>query len=425
MPYLSELLNAPVVDTYHERIGKVIDVIATPTSPYPTVSGITVSSGRATWRVPWGDISQLDGKTTVLTVGRSRLTVDHLPLPEHDLRLVHDVLDKQIVDVDGLRLVRANDLQLTNHYGHLHVMGIDVSGKALIRRLGMGALAQRVASRLPDTMISWDDVESVTSGTSAIRLRVPGRSLATVHPADLAAVVDQMPVAEGSALMEALDPETAADTLEEVTPERQVSLLQGMESGKAADILEAMGPDDAADVLGDMAGAKAEELLNLMEAPEAQEVQELLGYQEDSAGGIMTTDYLAVAVDLTAQATIDELRATKRIVEMAYYVYVVDDHVSEQLVGVVSLHALIMADPAAPLRNVMTANPITVNVNDHQNDVARVIARYNLLSVPVVDNANRLQGVVTVDDAIDILLPTAWKKRLPRVFGHVPASTPR
>lgn len=418
MPFLSELLNAPVLDRRHERIGKVAEVLASPTLPYPTVSGITISSGKATWRVPWGEVAQLNARETQLNVDRQELAADVSSPADRDLRLMRDVLDKQIVDVDGVRLVRANDLHLTQHNGHMHVMGIDVSGKALIRRLGMGALAQRVASRLPDTMISWENVEAVTTGSSAVRLKVSGRTLATVHPADLASVVDQLPVAEGSALMEALDTETAADTMEEVAPERQVSLLQGMESGKAADILEAMGPDDAADVLGDMADAKAEELLNLMEAPEAREVQELLGYPEDSAGGIMTTDYLAAPEDLTAQAAIDELRAKKSPVEMAYYVYVVQDRESERLVGVVTLHDLILADPASPLRSVMAANPIAVNVHDHQHDVARVIGRYNLMAVPVVNDEYRLQGIVTVDDAIDILLPTAWKKRLPRVFAR-------
>lgn len=417
MPFLSELMNAPVLDMNHERVGKVTDVLVRPTLPYPTVSSVDVHTGRGVVTVPWSAVNRFGPSEVVLSVPRSDVKSNGNAGNDGQVRLVRDVLDKQILDADGSRLIRANDLQLTRHNGSVHLVGIDISGKALIRRLGLGPLARKVAARMPDTLISWDDVDQIGGG-APVRLKVSGRSLAKVHPADLAALVDQLSVDEGRALVQALDTETAADTLEEVTPERQVSLLQDMESGRAADILEAMGPDDAADVLGDMADAKAQELLGLMEAPEAQEVQELLGYPEDSAGGIMTTDYLAVPEQMTAQETIEELRANRAPAEMAYYVYVLADRAGERLVGVVSLRELILANPQAILTDVMTRNLITVNVRDHQNDVARVIAKYNLLAVPVVDNDNRLQGVVTVDDAVDILLPTAWKKRLPRVFAR-------
>ena len=419
MPFVSELLNAPVFDAVRERLGKVTDVLVQATTPYPTVSSIEVSAGRSPQLIPWTLIRDFGPKEVALTVSRDQVPSDRsTAAPQGQIRLVRDVLDKQILDSEGSRLIRANDLQLARHNGSVHLVGIDVSGKALIRRLGLGPLARRVAQRMPDTVISWDDVDQIGAGGAPVRLKVSGRTLATVHPADLAALVDQLSVDEGRAFVQALDTETAADTLEEVTPERQVSLLQEMESGRAADILEAMGPDDAADVLGDMADAKARELLGLMEGPEAREVRELLGYPEDSAGGIMTTDYLAVPQRMTAQETIDELRANRAPAEMAYYVYVLEDREGERLTGVVSLRELILADPARPLTEVMRHNPITVTVRDDQNDVARLIAKYNLLAVPVVDDEHRLQGVVTVDDAIDILLPTAWKKRLPRVFAR-------
>ena len=422
MPFVSEVVNAPVFDARRERIGKITDVLVQPTIPYPTVSAVEVTAGRNVLLVPWSLISQFNAEAVTISVARGEVPTHGVPSGNGQVRLVRDVLDKQILDAEGSRLIRANDLQLAQSNGSVHLVGIDISGKALIRRLGLGPLARKVAQRMPDTVISWDDVDRFGGSGAPVRLKVSGRSLATTHPADLAALVDQLSVAEGRALVQALDDETAADTLEEVTPERQVSLLQDMESGRAADILEAMGPDDAADVLGDMADAKARELLGLMEDAEAREVRELLGYPEDSAGGIMTTDYLAVPQRMTAQQTIDELRANRAPAEMAYYVYVLEDRESERLTGVVSLRELILADPSKPLTEVMTHNPITVNVNDHQDDVARLIAKYNLLAVPVIDDQRRLQGVVTVDDAIDILLPTAWKKRLPRVFARQPVS---
>ncbi len=189
-----------------------------------------------------------------------------------------------------------------------------------------------------------------------------------------------------------------------------------MQSERAADILEEMAPDDAADVLAEMDPKKATEVLSLMETEEYEDVAELLGYEEDSAGGIMTTDYVAVSQDLLAAATIEYLRTTCRDIDMIYNVYVVRDPKSEELVGAVTLRDLIMANPKAKLSDIMRGDPVKVNVADHQNEVAKTIAKYNLMSVPVVNDSDQLQGIVTVDDAIDILLPTAWKKRLPKMF---------
>jgi Mg/Co/Ni transporter MgtE len=214
-----------------------------------------------------------------------------------------------------------------------------------------------------------------------------------------------------------MDDETAAEALEEVAPEKQVSLLQEMESARAADILEEMDPDDAADVLGDMSAEKQQELLGAMQPAERGEVRELLGYPEDTAGGIMTTEYLAVPVSFTVAQTMARVRAAAREVDVINYIYVVADMQSEELLGVVSLRDLIVASPETPIRQLMNDDPVTLRVDDGQEHAARVIAKYNLVAAPVVDDRHRLQGIVTVDDAIDIILPTAWKKRLPRVFA--------
>jgi Mg/Co/Ni transporter MgtE len=214
-----------------------------------------------------------------------------------------------------------------------------------------------------------------------------------------------------------MDDETVAEALEEVAPEKQVSLLQEMTSARAADILEEMDPDDAADVLGDMSEEKQLELLREMEPEERVEVRELLGYPEYSAGGIMTTEYLAVPVTYSAAQAMERLRAEANEVDVIDYMYVVTDMESEELLGVLSLRDLIVSRPETPVSQLMKEDPVSLRTEDDQEHAARVIAKYNLLAVPVVDAQNRLQGIVTVDDAIDIILPTAWKKRLPRVFA--------
>ena len=204
--------------------------------------------------------------------------------------------------------------------------------------------------------------------------------------------------------------------MEEMEPDTQVEVLEDLEPARAADILEEMSPDDAADLVADLSESARDEILALMEREEAAEVEQLLGYPEDTAGGIMTTEFVSIPAHLDAAATIDRLRELEPDAETIYYVYVTDD--DGRLVGVLSLRDLIVAPPHTPISEVMIREPVAVGVLADQDEVAEVVAHYNLLAVPVVDDEGRLAGIVTVDDAIDTVLPTAWKKRLPRLFAR-------
>ena len=213
-------------------------------------------------------------------------------------------------------------------------------------------------------------------------------------------------------MLASLDDEQVADAIEEMEPETQVEVIEDLEPDRAADILEEMSPDDAADLVADLSETAREEILALMEREEADEVQELLGYPEESAGGIMTTEYIALPANVTAGQAIDRLRELEPDAETIYYVYVVDRN--ESLVGVLSLRDLIVAKPETRIADVMIKEPITVRVLDDQEDVAGVIARYNLLAVPVVDDEGHLEGIVTVDDALDAVAPDASRRWHPR-----------
>ena len=203
--------------------------------------------------------------------------------------------------------------------------------------------------------------------------------------------------------------------IEEMEADTQVEVLEDLEPARAADILEEMSPDDAADLVADLSDETRREVLALMETDEAEEVRELLGYPEDSAGGIMTTEFIAVPATLTTAQTIERLRELEPDAETIYYLYVTDD--AGRLVGVLSLRDLIVAQPDSPISQVMYDEPVAVGLLATQEEVAQVVARYNLLAVPVVDENGMLEGIVTVDDAIDTVLPTAWKRRLPRLYG--------
>lgn len=258
--------------------------------------------------------------------------------------------------------------------------------------------------------IPWQDMEPLEAEVKAAFQR-----LGDLHPADVADLVEELPPAQASDVLEKLSPETAAEVLPEVESEMQADLVEHLAPGKAADILEDMSPDDAADLLGDLPKDVAEEILGDMQKKEKEEVQELLRHGEDTAGGIMTTDFVALLSGMTAEGAIQKLRELAPGPEMAYYLYVVDGE--EKLLGVLPLRNLIIAKPETPLREIMYAEVVSVGTETEFKKVANLFAKYNLLALPVVDAEGKLEGVVTVDDVMEKIVPRVWPKRRPRKFS--------
>ncbi|MGH7748874.1 MAG: magnesium transporter, partial [Candidatus Dormibacteria bacterium] len=327
--------------------------------------------------------------------------------------LSRDILDKQIVDTDGRRVVRVNDLQLQGSNGSVLLVGVDIGTRGLLRRLNaehVGRRLRRLAGGdLPQRLISWDAVDTLHSDEHAVKLRISHSKLSKMHPADIAEIVGQLGGRDREAIFASLDDETAADTLEESSEEVQAQILSRLDDERAADILEAMSPDEAADLLADLPEERREQLIAKMEADEAEDVEELLAYAEDTAGGLMTTEYVAMPASLTAEQAIDRLRELEPDAESIYYVYVIDD--DERLLGVLSLRDLIVAKPATPVADLMIKRVIAVPLDARPEDVAAVIAKYNLLAIPVVDDDDRIQGIVTIDDALDTVMPAGLKRR--------------
>jgi len=241
--------------------------------------------------------------------------------------------------------------------------------------------------------------------------------LSRLHPVEIARLAEAFSYQQGAEIVESLDDETAAEMLEEMPAERQAQILGDMDEERAADILEHMSPDEAADVLGDLPEEKAEDLLLRMEDEEQADVAELLPYADDTAGGLMTNEFVTLPLDLSVSEALARLREMAETPNMIYYLYVVAAEDSWKLVGVIALRSLILADPSAPLRHVMRTDFQVAHPDDRAGDVAQKIAEYNLLALPVVDEAGDILGIVTVDDAIEILLPRDWRQRLPRLFG--------
>jgi CBS domain-containing protein len=403
-----------VADVNGERVGQLQDLIACVRCdiPHPAIVALQVKRRGGDLLVPVTDVAVLVPATIPLTCPIQSI-VPYEP-GEHDLYLARDVLDKQIIDTDGVRVVRVNDLELARVNGRFYVANVDIGGLGLLRRLGLARLAQKVfGHRLPSNIVSWDAVE-LLPGDQPMRLRVPGDKISELHPADLAEIISDLSRVESTRLLETLDVETVADALEEVEPEFQASLIEGMPDERVADLLEEMAPDEAADLLAELPEDRSRELLNLMEADEARDVRKLLAYPVDTAGGLMTTEYVAVRPDLTAEEAIAVLRETAYEAETIFYVYVTDDE--GRLIGVFSLSDLVLANPQTPVTEFMHRRVQSVNLRASQDEVAQVVAKYNILAVPVVDDEGRLHGIVTADDALDKIIPTAWKKRLPRMY---------
>lgn len=414
MHFLSEIMKKSVIDLEGNKIGKFKDFIVSVKRSYPIVEAVSISTSRKNIiNVSWKNVEYINQDIKLNVKSED---IKEYQMKKLDIKLVDEVMDKQVVDVEGKKIRRINDLQLSATNGHYRLIGVDISVKGILRRLGIEKIAKGLGIKLQEDYIAWKDIDIVESDVTRLKLKVPEYNLKKLHPADIAEIVDQLNVNDSITILNSLDEEVAADAIEEISPERQVCLIEEMDSERAADILDEMSPDDAADLIGDLSDDKAQELLELMDPEESKDVKQLLEYPEDTAGGIMTTEFVVVPEEFTARETLNRLRKIAEDVESIYYIYVISK--TKDLVGVISLRELLLAKPEQKIIEFMHRDIIAVDVMEDQHEVAKKIAKYNLLAVPVVKNENKLKGVVTVDDAIDIVLPTAWKKRVPRMFGQ-------
>ncbi len=398
MLYLSQLLGAPVEDSQGARVGKIIDILIAQEEPAPRVTLLVEGQDDHRWYVPVESVEWHDNVLRLRTP-LEQLSTQPAASSSQVVSLAQDVLDKQVIDLARKKAVRVNDICFDDNW---HILGIDNSTLGLVREQPAGELLEGTSPEGP-------------SGP----LRPQSGQLAELRPADIADIVHQLTPGQGARLLEGLDDETAADALEEIDTERQSHILENIRADRAADILQAMEPDEAADLLATLPEERAQELLRLMNPEESEDVQELLEYEEDSAGGLMTTNYIALDMSKTVAEALDTVRTYMSEQDVrAAYVYCVADEAQDEspLLGVVSLWDLLIADPAVALREVMETDLITVQPDTDPRTVAEIMAKYNLLAVPVVSAEGILEGVVTVDDALDVLLPKERRRKPTRMY---------
>jgi CBS domain-containing protein len=412
--FVSELVGRAAAverDGGREVFGRIADfVVEHPEDTFPQIDAVIVKSRHGEVAAPLADLLALDADGLLL----SRLPTLVRPPDDAALYLVEDLFDKQIVDVDGRKVVRINDIEVARTGTALRVVAADIGVAGLLRRLGAGKVVPGLLERVPRSLIAWDNVAPLHDlSPTQIQLSVTDRRLSRLHPSELAEIISDLSAQDAARVVGSLDDETAADAFEHLEPDMQRSIIDDLGTERAADIIEEMDSDDAADLLGDLPQDRQNELLAEMDAQTADDLRELVAYDEETAGGLMTTDYFWIYPHRTIAATLEKIRQIAPETEFIYYLYVLDQ--SEKLLGVLSLRTLLLTEPAATIHSVMDQDLITVRPDVSAEDVAGTIARYDLLACPVTDDAGKLLGIVTVDDAIDAIIPERLTKQLPRL----------
>lgn len=419
----SQLTGTPVLDTNHERVAVLKDIVVRiqpelgkSEETYPSLAGLVAhTAGRDFW-LPANQIAAAEDR--YFSLSSTHMNLERYVRRDGEILLGQDVLDKQLVDIQGRRVVRVNDLALGQVPGEqsLRLLAVDISFRALYRRI----LPLRNGTRLreKEKMLDWADVQYFASNAPTVQLHVSHDRLAQLHPADLARLLDDLSHQQRDELFGALTNETAADVFEVMTPDDAADILEEIEEGRASDILEEMQPDAAADVVADMDDEKAESLLSLMEREESDDVRELLAYPRDTAGGLMTNDFVFLPAHLGASEALQLIREREWKPEFADYLYVCEPN-TERLLGIVSLRdAVFCPDRLTPLDQLMERDIVSVHPTTPAREAAALLTEYGLRALPVVDECGNLVGIITFDDALDILLPDDLRERVANIFTY-------
>ncbi len=404
--FLTELLGLKVFDLKGRRIGVIKDAALVPLVDSVRIDRYLISGG-LTWLSVGHDqvrTISLDG----IHLRDENLTPYHAD--EYMLRLARDLLDQQIIDAQGQKVVRVNDVTFELRHEPsgdvLWVLEVDIGIRSIFRRLLQGVLpprwVRRLQTRIPPHSIRWEFCNILEPDPQRrLRLNISNRLLENMHPADLADIVEELSPQDREAIFENIDSEVAADALSEVDPDIQVSILESLETEKAAEIVEEMAPDEAADVLGEMEEATSEEILEEMQHEPKSEVSELLQFEEDTAGGMMNTEYVALSEHATVADALRTLKGNEELLENLNTLFLIDE--KEHLKASVPLARLFLHEGGAPLLLLAAETLISVPVTEQQDRVTELFDKYNLLALPVVDHHKKLAGVITADDVISVL----------------------
>lgn len=407
--YVSEILGRRVVDPSGRFLGKIADLLAVTGEMYPIVRGLVIGGkliGRKLAPIPAAELQRLR-RGTPLIVDPANL--QDLSLDPHDFLIRELLLDQQIVDVQGAKVERVNDVHLlaTDRVWIVHV---DVGFTGLLRRLGAEGTVRRAwrlsGRELKDELIAWKFVQplaEVEEPGHPIRLKVEHAKIRDLHPGEIADILEDLGKDEQAMILGSLGPEAAADALEEAEEETQAAVIAQLEPSVAADILEEMDPSEAADILTSLPEAQTEEIIAELEAPEREQIEQLIAYEEKTAAALMTPEFVSIPREATVEEAMAEVRRMAPEIEGIYYAYVLEP--DGKLVGVTTLRTLLRNEPEMKVAEIMETRLVTVRPEEEPKEVAEIFQKYNFLGCPVVDEEMRMMGVILIKHAFDELLP--------------------
>jgi len=405
--FFSELLGRSVIDSEGKSLGKLVDLKVKIGELFPMVVTLRIRKrgAKAPLALDWSEVESLNGNLVTLKLDAEKKFKD-LQLNEGEILLKEELLDKQVVDTYGAKIERVNDIHLLIANGELRIVHVDFGMRGIFRRLGWIKMVDFLtnwffAYQLPEKMISWKYIQPLASDPQKknLILNVTLRKLHELHPSDLADIIEDLDQGKRATVFKSLDTQTAAESLEEVDPKLQASLIESASEEKASDILEEMAPDEAADFLADLPEEKKSKLIQTMEKPHREKLEELLTFEEGTAGSIMTKDFISIQEDKTISEAIDEFRKTTHPLETIAYLYVTDKE--NHLVGVLTVRHLLLCVNEAPLSKLMNTHLIKVKPDEDVKEVEEIFKKYKFMAIPVVDEGNHLTGIITLRDAVE------------------------
>ncbi|EOR20333.1 hypothetical protein A500_17645 [Clostridium sartagoforme AAU1] len=408
----TNILGRKIFDEFDESLGELKDIYVTTEDGYPRVIGYKVKRDGSTFHYEFRSINfyQQENRIKIVTRGSKEIlprTYSYL-LSEH-------LLDKKIVDINGKQVVRVDDLRIAEIAGEYRVIAVETGPLARFRRMNCAKLGSFIYKILrkdyDDRVLMWDDVESLEMVNNNLQIAVPYKKLSTLHPADLADILENLDASSRKQIFESLDEDLAADTLEEIEPEYKGSIIKELSETKAAELLENMPNDEIADILDDLDDEEREKILINLEKEDAEEVKELLRYEDEAVGSIMSTDFISFNLDITIGEIIDILREMEELEEDELYrIYITDEE--DRILGSINPSDLILNKPDVKVKDIMSENIEVIRHDVNVDEAIELAAKYDLLAIPVIDEEDKLIGAVNTHDLIDEILYPLWKKKI-------------
>lgn len=419
--YFSQLMDRAIIDNNGQIAGELYDIIVKPTEVYPQSTNLIIRKGFPNRRygvVPWSDILEINDSEIRIKPESTKIIFAEKHNNKEELTLRRDILDQQVVDTSNHKVIRVNDIHLLSVEKSFMIAHVDISLRGLIRRLGFGGLVDflvRLVNKnagylTTEHLISWKHIQplSINPASMTIKVNFPQQQLNNIPAADLGDIFLDLNVQHQNALFKSLDLSTRAKIFMNIDFKSQKSLMEELDPKEAIEILNNIPTDEATDFLEGLPRETAERLLNLMESKQAKKLSQLLGYSSDSAGGLMTTEYMAFLKDSTVESVLKQIKERSFKVEPVQFVYVVDEN--NHLVGSTNFRRMILADPYGPIQNAVFPKTYSVHLNSSVKEVAYLMEKYKYYAIPVVDENNVLQGIITVDDILSQVISIAWRR---------------